>query len=396
MSGLIALDEARERLLALIEPIEWEVVPLDRAAGRILALPVLAAWSQPARDLSAMDGYAVRSADLGEDNTRLSLAGESAAGHAYEGELPAGHAIRISTGAAVPDGADQIVIQENTRREGDDMLIEDSPREGANIRRAGQDFITDETLGEPGLRLRGENLALLAAGGASELPVIRQPRVGVIASGDELVPAGQWPGPNQIVNSVAPGLMGLIRHWGGEAIDLGIARDNPDSVGEALGRGSNCDLIVTIGGASVGDHDHFRRVFADRDGQFSFEKIAVKPGKPTWSGRLGKQVYLGLPGNPVSALVMARLLLKPALARMLGQETTTVFHPARTRAPLDANGPRETFVRARHLGDGEVEPMAKQDSSVVTALARATCLIRREIGAEAVPAGSAVEILLLD
>ncbi|MBR9825361.1 MAG: molybdopterin molybdotransferase MoeA [Alphaproteobacteria bacterium] len=395
---MIRLEEARARVLALVTPMPQEIIPLVEAQGRVLAMPVLAAWPQPAQDLSAMDGYAVLSDDLANTPTDLVLMGESAAGHGFDGALRPGHAIRVSTGAEVPAGADQIVIQENTKREADILTVMDEPRPGAHIRRTGQDFITDEVLGQPGLRLRGESLALLAAGGTDALPVARRPRIGVMASGDELVALGEWPGPGQIVNSVTPGLMGLIKSWGGQAVDLGIARDAPQSVADKLEKAKTqaLDLVITIGGASVGDHDHLRQVFQDRGGSLSFEKIAVKPGKPTWFGQLGEQLFLGLPGNPVSALVVARLLLKPAIERMLGQDTALVLAKAKTTQALPANGPREMFLRAEHVEGDQIRPFGKQDSSVVSALAKSTCLIRRDINAPPVETGGEIEILRLD
>jgi len=392
---LITLDEARSRLLDQLRAMPGEQVGYAEAAHRILAAPLLAARTQPPFDASAMDGFAVHSADLSDTPTALPLAGEAAAGHGFKGALPRGQAARISTGAPLPEGADQIVIQENTERSGDVVRIQDGPRPGAHIRRAGVDFASGDLLRPAGARITGETVALMAGAGLTSADVHARPRVGILSTGDELVEPGEATGPDQIINSISKGLEALVREWGGDPVYLGIARDNEASVRDALERASGLDLVVTIGGASVGDHDHLRRVFANQGGMLAFEKIAVKPGKPTWSGQLGDSVYLGLPGNPVSALVIARLLLKPALATLTGRGDTPVFQTARCVCDLPANGPRETFLRARFVAPGEVEPVANQDSSVLTALVASNGLIRRPIDAKAVAAGEIVDVLAL-
>jgi len=394
---MIPLDEARTRLLEEIEPLAPVTLPAAEAGGRILAEPMEARLTHPPLDVSAMDGYAVRSGDLGAAPAQLRLVGESAAGPVMDRPLGEGEAARISTGAAVPDDADQVVIQENAERKADLVLLRDGPRPGAHIRRAGSDFAEGERLLPAGARLNADAAGLAASAGVTELQVQPAPRIGLLATGDELVEPGETPGPGQIINSVSKGLAVLVRDHGGIAVDLGVARDDEADVRRALGRAAEVDLLVTIGGASVGDHDHLRRVFAELGGRLWFEKIAVKPGKPSWAGSLDSRPVLGLPGNPVSALVLARLLLLPAIGRLEDAPRRAVFHRAPLAAPLPAGGPRETFLRARFFAEtGRLAPMPKQDSGALAEMAQADALIRRPIGAPAAETGEMAEYLALD
>lgn len=394
---MIRLEEAQQSILNRLRPLGAERLGHDRALNRRLAAPVIASRTQPPVDVSAMDGYAVRSADLVTPPGELSLNGESAAGHAFPGNVQAGQCVRISTGAAIPGGADQVVIQENTARSGDRVTLHDKPNPGRHIRPAGLDFREGETLLVPGTVITAERLALAVGAGVSRFEVRKQPVIGVLSTGDELVEPGQSPAPDQIFNSVSHALRGLVEKWGGQARYLGIARDNADDVADKLASAADCDLLVTIGGASVGDHDHLRRVFSERGGKLVFEKVAVKPGKPTWFGDMQTFPVLGLPGNPVSALVMARLLLRPAMARLAGAEHVRFFQTARLSQALDANGDRETFVRAQRDQAGtEIAPDPNQDSSALTALVRSNALIRREINAPAAQIGDRVEFITLD
>lgn len=393
---MIPLDEARTRMLAALAPCPAVTLPLEQACGRILAGPMIAQCTQPPVALSAMDGYAVRSADLATVPARLKLVGEAAAGHAFDGRLDAGMAVRISTGAPLPGGADQVVMQERAVREADAVVLDDTQRPGANVRPAGTDFSSGEALLPAGRRVTPEALALAAAARLEGVTVHPRPRVGVLASGDELVEPGEPAGPSQIVNSVSPGLAGMVRAWGGEPVYLGIARDDAQDVRRHVASARGLDLLVTVGGASVGDHDHFRRVFAERGGQLAFEKVAVRPGKPTWFGVLDDLPCLGLPGNPVSALVIARLLLRPAMARLEGHAVETVFERADLGAALPANGPREAYLRARRDAAGRVVPLENQDSSALSALVQADCLIRRPVDADPAEPGDTADILPLD
>jgi molybdopterin molybdotransferase len=392
---MISVDEARALILAAINPCPAKQVSYEDALGLTLATDVLAERTQPPFPASAMDGYAVLSEDLGDEPARLVLAGESAAGHAHDGPMTAGTAMRISTGAPIPAGATQVVIQENTERDGDHLILRDTPRPGSNIRVAGTDFSTGDTLLPAGLRISGEAIGLAISGGLTEFSV-RRPRIGIISTGDELVEPGETTGPSQIINSVSRGIAGLVRDAGCEPVYLGIARDDRQSVRDKLASGAGLDLVVTIGGASVGDHDHLRSVFHAEGGGLVFEKIAVKPGKPTWFGKLHGTHFLGLPGNPVSALVIARLFLNPALAQLAGRSEIPDFLTASTSVDIPANGRRETYIRAMlDSALGSAAPLDNQDSSALSALVRANALIRRLADAPAVQAGAEIEVLPL-
>lgn len=394
---MIPLLEAIARVHGQLRALDSETVGLAEAAGRVLAAPVRAQLTQPPFDASAMDGYAVRSGDLGGNPVTLPLAGEAAAGHAFDQPIQPRTAVRISTGAPLPEGADQVVIQENTDRRGDRITLRDAPSPMRHVRPRGGDFETGQTLLETGDGLTPSRLALATASGASWLDVVRQPRIGVLATGDELVPPGAPPGPGQIINTNAPAIMGLLAQWGAIPVDMGIARDTPEAVRSALDAARDHDLLVTIGGASVGDHDHLRHVFAEMGGTLHFEKIALKPGKPTWFGHLPDLPVLGLPGNPVSALVVAELVLRPAVETLLGERPRPRLRRALLSADLPANGARETWIRGRFDPEtGGVRPAGSQDSGMISALARAELLIPRAIEAPRIAAGELIEILVLD
>jgi molybdopterin molybdotransferase len=394
---MITLDTALTLIREQMEPVGPETVALLNATGRRLSAPINAHRTQPPFDASAMDGYAVRSADLTGDIVSFALAGESAAGHASQLRVGPGEAFRISTGAPMPEGADQVVIQENCTRKGDGIETSQPARPGANIRKAGIDFSNGDLLLQRGQRVTATAVALAASAGLAEVVVSRKPRIGVLSTGDELVNIGEETGPDQIFNSLAPGLGALLHDWGGEPHFLGIARDNPDDVRDKLSASEGLDLLVTIGGASVGDHDHLRAVFADMGGKLVFEKIAIKPGKPTWFGKLGTTFVIGLPGNPVSAMVMAQLCLKPAMDRLLGIEAPALFLDAPLGVDLPQNGARENMIRA--LFDplsGRIAPLGNQDSSALSALVASNALIRRPANAGPAQSGDVVDYLPLD
>jgi len=394
---MISLDEALYLIRSTLDPVDKETIPLTRAHGRTLAVPVIAARTQPPFAASAMDGYAVRSASLTGQSVSLRLSGESAPGHASPAPVGSDEAFRISTGAPMPEGADQVVIQENCPREGDNIITAEPSRPGANIRKVGVDFSTGDRLLDAGRKLSAAGLSLVASAGLSDVFVCRQPAVGLLSTGDELVEIGQTAGPDQIINSLGPGLTALVRKWGGQPRYLGIARDDPEDVREKLMAGNGLDLLVTIGGASVGDHDHLRKEFAVLGGELVFEKIAIKPGKPTWFGRLGPIPVIGLPGNPVSAMVMARLCLKAAMDRLLGSESPVLFPSAKLGMDLPANGPRENLIRAHYdVVSGQIAPLVNQDSSALSALVASNALIRRPANAAAARAGEGVTFLPLD
>lgn len=394
---LASVDEARAAMLAVIKLLPAEDVALDQALGRVLAAPVLASRDQPPFAASAMDGYAIRVADA---PGTLTVVGESAAGRGFGGVLREGQAVRISTGAPVPDGADTIVIQEEVQRDGDAVTV--PPINGeAYVRPRGGDFRTGARLLEAGRRLDGVALSLAAAAGMAQLSVRVRPRIAILSSGDELAEPGEPPGPFQIFNSGTRGVAGLIESWGGVARRLAIARDDVAAIANAAEQGlRDHDLLVVIGGASVGDHDHAKPALSRLGLQMLVEGITLRPGKPTWFGTTPPGLVLGLPGNPASALVCAQLFIKPIMAAMLGRPAGPVVRRARLAEPLLANGPREHYLRARLDADDEgrlvVRAFEQQDSSLLSVFAAANALIRLAPRAAALEAGTLVDVLALD
>lgn len=392
---MLTVDDARSKILAALPAPQIRTVPLKEANGRLLAQPLAAKLTQPPAAMSAMDGYAVRADDCATVPVTLPVIGESAAGKGFDGTVGAGQAVRIFTGATMPDGADTVVIQENTERDGDQITIVEAPIKGKNIRPKGQDFSQGDTPLDAGTRLTGFELALLAAMNHADVPIIRRPRVGLLATGDELVLPGAAPGPDQIIASNSIGLAALIDDWGGASVDLGLLPDDLTTITKAIERAHELDILVTIGGASVGDHDYVQQALKDAGVSIDFWKVAMKPGKPLMFGTRDRQIVLGLPGNPVSALVTARLFLKPLIAGFCGQDTDEaeqVMLPL--SSPLKSNGPRQDYIRAT-ITDGQVAPLSVQDSAQLTALARADGLIVRPPQAEAAKAGETVPVLLL-
>jgi molybdopterin molybdotransferase len=393
--ALPSVEEARALVLAWAELLPVETVALGDAAGRTLAEDVHAIRDQPPYPASAMDGWALAAADA---PGRLRVAGESAAGHPSAAALARGEAVRIFTGAALPPGADTVVIQEVARRDGDFVEIPAAPS-GDYVRPAGCDFRRAERLLSRGDRLDAWRLSLAAAGGRGELAAARQPRVSFLSTGEEIIDPGAVPGPYQIFDSGTVALVALARRWGAAATRLRPVGDDLAATAQAV-READCDVIVTIGGASVGDHDLVKPALAALGLELAVEGVNVRPGKPTWFGRLadGRRV-LGLPGNPASALVCAELFLRPLLAAMQGADPTLPMIHARAAAAFAANGPREHWMRARLTfgADGAVtaEAFADQDSSLVSVFASADALVRRVGGASAVEAGGLVEAMPL-
>jgi molybdopterin molybdotransferase len=389
----VTVEAARERMLVAAPAPTPETVALEDAIGRVLAEPVIALRDQPPFDASAMDGWAVcGSGDV------FQIMGESAAGKRYRETLAAGQAVRIFTGAPVPAGADRVVIQEEAVREHDRVRLLAREQRSTHIRKQAGDFQAGAALLERGMRLDPWRLSLAAAAGRASLVVALRPKVVVLSTGEELVPAGATPGPDQIFDSGGPTLAALIQAWGGEARRLAVTGDDAGAICDAV-RLADGDLIVTLGGASVGDHDLVKPALADLGLILSFETVKLRPGKPTWFGILGDgRRVLGLPGNPASALVCAELFLKPLLMGMLGASAAPALVSARLAKPLPANGAREHWARAKvtfHDGGLFVEAMTDQDSSLVSVFARADALIRCPIGSPAVDAGAVVEVLLL-
>lgn len=390
---MISVEEALDRLLALAAPLPVEQVPLAQAAGRVLAETLTARRDQPPFAASAMDGYAIKrvEADL---HAQFKVVGEAAAGHRFSGRVGAGQAVRIFTGAPVPDGADFVIIQEDVTRQGDLIAIVNTPGDSTNIRPAGADFTEGAPLPAP-RRLTPRDVALLAAMNHAMVPVTRRPDVAILATGDELVLPGEDPGPDQIVASNSYGLKAMLEEMGCIARLLPIARDTEGSIATALQLAEGADLILTIGGASVGDHDLVAGVTASLGMDVAFHKVAMRPGKPLMAGRLGGAAMIGLPGNPVSAMVCGQVFVAPVVRRMLGlgdvQPPPTL---ARLGAPLDANGPRAHYMRAV-LADGIVTPFKAQDSSLLSVLSQANALIVRPPGDPARTTGDKVACLAL-
>jgi molybdopterin molybdotransferase len=398
-----SVEDALALILSSGGPLGVESVAIEDAAGRVLAEAVDADRDQPPFDSSAMDGWAIREADAAAAQAELTIVGESAAGRGYAPTLDAGEAVRIFTGAPVPAGADRVVIQEEAERI--DAKVRLGPLKLGpntdNIRPRGGDFHNGDRLLEPGVRLDAWRLSLAAAAGCGDLKVGRRPRVAVLSTGEELVRPPGRPGPFQIYESGSLALCALIDAWGGLPHRLAPARDDEQALIQAV-QGVDVDLIVTVGGASVGDYDLVKPALTQLGLQLKLESVKIRPGKPTWFGQLGDgRKVLGLPGNPASALVCAELFLRPLLAAMQGASGERKRIVARLAEPLGANtGPRDHFMRAMldHAGDGAVMARAlrDQDSSLVTVFAQADALLRRPAGAPAAPAGETVEIIRLD
>ena len=397
--ALLSVTEALARVTQGLTPLEAERVALDKCRGRVLAENLAATLTQPPFDASAMDGYAVRAADVAALPATLRLIGESLAGRGFGGKVGRGEAVRIFTGAPVPQGADTIVIQEDAERRDATVLVKEA-MPGSHVRPRGQDFAAGDVLLEAGTQLGSRALMLAAAMNHAELPVRRKPKIAILATGDEVVPPGSELAPDQIVSSVPYGLAALIEAEGGEAMSLGIAKDDVESLVTLARSGSAADILVTIGGASVGERDLVASALKSEGLELDFWKIAMRPGKPLLYGRMGSQRVLGLPGNPVSALICARVFLVPMLHRMLGLEEDARGLEAVLGEALEANGPREHYMRAvsdwSEAGERLVRPLPSQDSSLVASLARADCLIVRAPDAPAAPRGSRVTIIPLD
>ncbi len=399
--ALMPVTEALQRVLADANALPAETVALNDALGCVLTEDVKALRTQPPAAVSAMDGYAVRAADIGTAPVKLKLIGEVAAGHPFEGKVGAGQAARIFTGGVMPEGADTVVIQELTARDGDTVTIQKPTVKGRNVRGQGIDFSQDQILLRKGRRLTDRDLMLAAAMNYPTLRVHRRPKVAVLGTGDELVAPGCTPGPGEIVYSNGFALLALARSEGAEVIDLGIARDRVEDIAAAVrrARALGADILVTSGGASVGEHDLVQRALAAEGLALSFWRVALRPGRPMMHGRLGAMQVLGVPGNPVSSYVCAFLFLVPLIRRLAGRgDVVRIPEPARLGRDLPANDERTDYLRATlEAGpDGLVAtPVRSQDSSLMAPLAKADCLVIRAPNAPAAPAGSACVILKL-
>jgi molybdopterin molybdotransferase len=388
---MITVEDALSYLFALAKPVETERVGLAQAAGRVLAEDAIAQRDQPPFAASAMDGYAVKGPVTGGET--YTVIGEAAAGTAFSGKLGPDQAVRIFTGAPVPDGADTVVIQEDISRDGDSITVTGN-HHGDNIRPAGGDFKSGQTVAAP-RRLTASDVALLAAMNIPQVTVARKPDIAVISTGNELVMPGDTPGPDQIIASNTFGLKALLDANGANTRILPIARDTESSLRQVFALAQGADLVVTIGGASVGDHDLVGKVAADLGMEQSFYRIAMRPGKPLMAGRMGGAMMVGLPGNPVSAMVCGHIFLLPVIDAMLGLPAQR--RPLRTAtlaAPVDANGPREHYMRAR-VENGQLTAFERQDSALLTVLSDANALLKRPINDGALDAGATVEYLPL-
>jgi molybdopterin molybdotransferase len=395
--ALLSVASALQRVLDGIAPPDEELVAVADADRRVLTRDLAAKFTQPPFASSAMDGYAVYGDADAAIGASWRVVGESAAGGGFAGAVGPGEAVRIFTGAPVPAACGTVVIQEDVTRDGDRVVAHDATAAGANIRAAGVDFSSGDVLLKAGHILHPHSLTLAASMGYGAVPVARRPVVAILATGNELVAPGVDPGPDQIVSSNPVGLAALVSRAGGEPRLLGIAPDDLEAISERVRAAKGADILVTIGGASVGDHDLVGRVLQDEGLDLAFWKVAIRPGKPLIFGRLGPMRVMGLPGNPVSALITARTFLVPLIEALLGL-------PRRTRAPetavltrpLNANGPRLHLMRAKlgKRGDGlaTVTPMGSQDASLLSVLVEADCLILRHPDAPPAAAGDVVEV----
>lgn len=394
--GLISLDEARNRLLALATPTPVIALPLHQTTGLVLAEALTSLRHQPAADLSAMDGYAVRSTDLPGP---WRVIGESAAGRPFAGVVGVGEAARISTGAMIPAGADCVVVQEDVAREGEQISLtgDGPPAPGAHIRRAGHDFATGAVLADAGSRIDARLIALAAMAGHGVLNVHSRPRVAIISTGDELVPPGDpLPSPAHIPASNGVMLTSMLSALPVDLIVPPLLRDDRNIISGALMEHREADIIVTTGGASVGDHDLIQPALTDGGGTVDFWRIAMRPGKPVMVGTLGGAIVLGLPGNPVSAYVTALLLLLPLVRKMLGyQRLMPSIEQGIAGVPFPANGTRQDFVRARFEG-GALHRIGNQDSGALSALRAADALVVRAPHAPEAAIGAPIDYIALD
>ncbi len=400
--ALMPVPDALAAILSGSDALPEEMVALDLAHRRVLARDLAALRTQPPQAMSAMDGYAVRAADAGQAGARLKVIGEIAAGRPFDRVVGPGEAARIFTGGVVPDGADAVIIQEDTAVEGDGIVITEATSPGRHIRRAGVDFRQGDVLLRAGSRLTDRDLSLAAAMNYPRLPVHRQPKVALLATGDELVMPGETPGPGQIVYSNGYALRALARAEGADVIDLGIAADTlaATTSGIRRARDAGADVLITTGGASVGDHDLVKSALDAEGVAMAFWRIAMRPGKPLMHGRLGAMRVIGLPGNPVSSYVCAFLFLVPLIRKLCGR--TSIHHTSESALlghELAANDQRQDYLRARILtrDDGAViaTPVTQQDSSLLGNLAAAQALLVRLPFAPAAKAGSSCDILRL-
>jgi molybdopterin molybdotransferase len=395
---MISVEDARLRIISGLKPVGHETIALTNAHHRVLARPVLARLTQPPADVSAMDGYAIRAAD-GAAGAVLRVIGQAPAGHPFQHSVRAGESVRLFTGSIVPAGADTVIIQENVSLDKDRITIHEAIDAGKNIRRAGQDFALGDVLADAGGRLGARDIGLAAAGNRPWVEVYRKPKIALLATGDEISLPGEAIGPGGIVSSNAHALAAFVHAMGGDPVLLSIAKDDLASISDGADAARGSDMLVTTGGASVGDHDLVQAGLVARGLTLEFWKIAMRPGKPLMFGGLAGMPVLGLPGNPVSALVCALLFLKPAIERLSGLPGDALpTETATLGAPLKPNDHREDYVRAtlQRTNSGWIAtPFAIQDSGMLKTLARADALIKRPAHDAARGTGEPVDIIRL-
>lgn len=398
---MLTVEEARARILKPLKPVPWETVSIAAARGRVLAEDVVSRRTQPPSDVSAMDGYAVRAEDVARLPAALTTIGEAPAGRPFNGSVGRGQAVRIFTGGPLPQGADTIVVQEDVEpAEGSRrIVVREAARPGRHIRRHGQDIREGAPLLKAGTRLGPRHLALLAAANVPWLSVYRRPRIALLSTGSELKRPGETMAPDQIVASTSYALAAYIESWGGAALDIGIAEDTPESLRAGVAQAEGADMLVTTGGASVGDYDLLKDYLPAEGFELDFWRIAIRPGKPLLYGQLGPMPLMGLPGNPVSALVCALVFLRPALTRLTGlADPAEPLRQATLGTDLKENGSRQDYMRAEihREDDGTLiaTPLPVQDSAMVSALAHADGLIVRPPLAPAATKGDFADILL--
>jgi len=395
--GVISVDQAIEFILDGTKVLECEAVPIAQITGRISGRDIMARHTQPPFAASAMDGYAAQFASAGK-GAELFVIGEAPAGAPFDRSVGAGEAVRIFTGGMIPEGADHIIIQEDVEHQGNLIKVIDDQNEPKHIRAAGIDFKKGDCLVQAGARFSPLHGSILASANIAKVESVRRPRVALFSNGNELREPGSDLKPGEVVNANHFALSAMIEAWGGEAIYLGCAPDDQMAIAAMFERGRGADIVVPVGGASVGDYDFVKSAFDEAGGTLVFSKVAVKPGKPTWFGRLGSASVIGFPGNPASAIVTAGLFLKPLISRLLGASPSHTFETATLAYALPANGHREAFLRAtrvRGMEGPRVEIFPNQDSSLISPFGICDVLIRRRVGAGPLEGGSKVDIVSL-
>ena len=400
-STLLSVEEACSRIIEAMRPLSVLRIELGGALGRALAEDIVALRAHPPAAVAAMDGYAIRSADALSLPVKLRKVGASKAGARFEGKVLAGNCVRIFTGATLPDGADTIALQEDASEFGDNVEIRRVPEPGRHIRPAGTNYSAGQLCLTKGRVLTARDIGVIASCGYAHVPVRRRPRVAILATGDELVDPGGSPGPDQIFGSNNAAIAAAVAAWGGEPMDLGIAPDRIEAIAGAMNGAIGVDLLVTTGGASVGEHDLVRSALATRGFMPGFWKVAMRPGKPVIFGMIGEMPVLGMSGNPVSALVSALMFLRPAIKAMLGLPAKQpIFEQAVLGAAMPENHIREDYVRAciERGPDGKLiaVPFSTQDSAMLVTLSAADGLIRRRPHAPTAPKGTMVEVIVFD